>query len=527
MSSSNNEILFKKFEIISCYKKNEHSAVYLANHIYLEKKVFLKVLNTETIPDSAIIERFKREAKILAQLQHPNIINVYDFGMFKEYFYISFEYFKSKNLREVLSKDKLDEETKKDIFIQILKGLDFAHYENVIHRDIKPENILVNDIFYVKITDFGLAQDSINNLITQQYSIVGTPAYMSPEQIQGENVTYKSDLFSLGITALELFTNKNPFLGKDSNETISNILSFDEGKNEKLFENLTEEIKEVIKRLLVADPENRIGSCSEALDLLDVKVSKPIPNGRSNKKVFVWSSIIMAALVSLYIIFTNLFNFEQKSYNIIANSTDSILVTTDKLEDINNKKVESKNENDSSDSTNLAIKPLNNKMSLTNENLTEDINKAKTITPISTFGELQVKCYPWAEVFLNDEFIETTPISKPIIKKSGVYQLTLVHPDYPKYSDSIKISEDRLTFFEVNLDTLFGYLYCQVFPWAEVYVNGEKKGITPLQFPIPLEEGKHKLTLKNPKHDSYSTEINIIKGDTLKLKFNMKELSLN
>ncbi len=362
MSSSNNEILFKKFEIISCYKKNEHSAVYLANHIYLEKKVFLKVLNTETIPDSAIIERFKREAKILAQLQHPNIINVYDFGMFKEYFYISFEYFKSKNLREVLSKDKLDEETKKDIFIQILKGLDFAHYENVIHRDIKPENILVNDIFYVKITDFGLAQDSIDNLITQQYSVVGTPAYMSPEQIQGENVTYKSDLFSLGITALELFTNKNPFLGKDSNETISNILSFDEGKNEKLFENLTEEIKEVIKRLLVADPENRIGSCSEALDLLDVKVSKPIPNGRSNKKAFVWSTIIMAALVSLYIIFTNLFNFEQKSYNIIANSTDSILVNTEKLEDINNKKVESKNENDSSDSTNLAIKPLNNKI---------------------------------------------------------------------------------------------------------------------------------------------------------------------
>ena len=527
MSSSNNEILFKKFEIISCYKKNEHSAVYLANHIYLEKKVFLKVLNTETIPDSAIIERFKREAKILAQLQHPNIINVYDFGMYKEYFYISFEYFKSKNLREVISKDKLDEETKKNIFIQILKGLDFAHHENVIHRDIKPENILVNDIFHVKITDFGLAQDSIDNLVTQQYSVVGTPAYMSPEQIQGENVTYKSDLFSLGITALELFTNINPFLGKDSNETISKILSFDEDQNEKLFENLTEEIREVIKRLLVANPENRIGSCSEALDILNAEDSKPISNRRSNKKVLVWSTIIITALISFYLIFSNLFNLEQKSNNIVTNSTDSVIANPDKLEENSNKTVEPKNENGSLNSSNLAIKPLNSDISSKNDNLPEEINTPRTTTPPSKFGELQVKCYPWAEIFLNDEFIETTPLSESITKKTGKYQLTLVHPDYPKYSDSIKISEDRLTFIEVNLDTLFGYFYCQVFPWGEVYVNGELKGVTPLQFPIPLEEGKHKLTLKNPKHDSFSTEINIVKGDTLKLKINMTELSSN
>lgn len=527
MSSSNNEILFKKFEIISCYKKNEHSAVYLANHIYLEKKVFLKVLNTETIPDSAIIERFKREAKILAQLQHPNIINVYDFGMYKEYFYISFEYFKSKNLREVLSKDKLNEETKKNIFIQILKGLNFAHYENVIHRDIKPENILVNDIFHVKITDFGLAQDSIDNLVTQQYSVVGTPAYMSPEQIQGENVTYKSDLFSLGITALELFTNENPFLGQDYNETISNILSFDEGQNEKLFENLTEEIKEVIKRLLVADPESRIGSCLEALDILNVEVSKPTPQRKSNKKVFVWSTIFIAALISFYIIFTNFFNFEQKNNNIVANSTDSVFSNPIILEDKADRIAEPISKNDSPDRNTLIVKPLDNDLSSQKENLTEEINTPRTTTPATKFGELQVKCYPWAEIFLNDEFIETTPISKSIVKKSGKYKLTLVHPDYPKFSDSIKISEDRLTFFEVNLDTLFGYFHCQVFPWGEVYVNGDLKGVTPLQFPIPLEEGKHRLTLKNPKHESYSTQINIVKGDTLNLKINMTELSSN
>lgn len=103
------EILFKKFEVISCYKKDEHSAVYLANHIYLEKKVFLKILNTELITDHSIIERFKREAKILAKLEHPNIIKAYDFGTSKNYFYISFEYFESKNLRELLKIRRLTE----------------------------------------------------------------------------------------------------------------------------------------------------------------------------------------------------------------------------------------------------------------------------------------------------------------------------------------------------------------------------------------------------------------------------------
>jgi serine/threonine-protein kinase len=350
---------------------------------------------------------------------------------------------------------------------------------------------------------------------------------MSPEQIQGENVTYKSDLFSLGITALELFTNKNPFLGKDSNETISNILSFDEGKNEKLFENLTEEIKEVIKRLFVADPENRIGSCSEALDILNVEVSKPITNGRSNKKVLVWSTIIIAALLSFYLIFTYLFNFEQKNNSIVTNSTDSVLSNPVKLKDKADRIAEPISDNDSSERNNLTIEPSNNNLYSEKENLTKEEAVPKSTVSVSKFGELQVKCYPWAEVFLNDEFIETTPLSESITKKTGKYQLTLVHPDYPKYSDSIKISEDRLTFIEVNLDTLFGYFYCQVFPWGEVYVDGEIKGVTPLQFPIPLEEGKHKLTLRNPKHDSYSTEINIVKGDTLKLKINMTELSSN
>jgi len=103
MEKISTEILFDKFEIINCLKKDGQAGVYVANHIFLGKKILLKTLNTEGLADQTILERFKREAKILAQLDHPNLIKVLDFGTYNNFFYISFEYFESKNLREIIA----------------------------------------------------------------------------------------------------------------------------------------------------------------------------------------------------------------------------------------------------------------------------------------------------------------------------------------------------------------------------------------------------------------------------------------
>ncbi|MBK8944147.1 MAG: serine/threonine protein kinase [Ignavibacteriae bacterium] len=513
MKENLNEILFKKFEILNCFKKDEHSAVYLANHIFLEKKVFLKILNTETIPDSSIIERFKREAKILAQLEHPNIIKVFDFGMFENFFYISFEYFESKNLREVLNSIKLSDENKKDIFLQIVKALDFAHSKNVIHRDIKPENILINENLEVKLTDFGLAQDALNNFVTQKYSVVGTPAYMSPEQIQGESLTYKSDLFSLGITAAELFLSKNLFLGENTNETINNIISFNEENYQSEFEILSDEIRKVIKGLLAANPENRFESCKNILEIFNVQNVYPNKIEKKYEKKILIPILIFIGIFSLIILLKFLLNnFEDK------NSKDNNLKSenfsdTNFINQQNSKsaKVDTQKKSEIENAENLI--PQNFDKIISSENL----NSAQNI-----FGELYVKCYPWAKVYLNNKFIETTPLENNINTKSGNYLLTLVHPEYPKFSDSIKIIPNKLTFVEINLDTLFGYFNCQVFPWGEIFINGEKKGVTPLEFPIKLFEGNYKLTIKNPQFSEIEQKIKIVKNDTLSMKFNMK-----
>ena len=143
MIASESQILFDKFEIIECLKKDDQSAVYLANHIYLGKKIILKILDRNRIDDESIIERFKREAKLLAGLDHPHIIKVLDFGLYENYFYISFEYFESENLRLHINKNTFTYEKKLDLLKQLFLALHFAHSTDIIHRDIKPENILV------------------------------------------------------------------------------------------------------------------------------------------------------------------------------------------------------------------------------------------------------------------------------------------------------------------------------------------------------------------------------------------------
>ena len=169
--------------------------MFLANHIYLSKKLYSKFLTHRSCRIHQWLSGFKREGKILAKLDHPNIIKVLDFGLSKEFFYISFEYIEGESLRNIFKTKTLSQEQKEHVMIQLLKGLDYAHKNQIIHRDIKPENIFVDKNLNVKLGDFGLALSAEDNFVTNPYSIVGTPSYMSPEQVRGAKLTLQSDIF--------------------------------------------------------------------------------------------------------------------------------------------------------------------------------------------------------------------------------------------------------------------------------------------------------------------------------------------
>ena len=193
------------------------AVVYLAENKVLGKEVAIKVIHRQFSHDKDQRKRFHREAVVQSRLSHPNLIKLINYFEQESDSFIMMEYFKSRALSTVIGREigPVPFDTKaKHIFKQILAGIGYAHEKNLIHRDIKPSNILINSKDEIKITDFGIAkpasgEEDLN--LTGQGTIVGTPYYMSPEQIKGLSVDHRSDIYSLGITFYETLTGRLPF----------------------------------------------------------------------------------------------------------------------------------------------------------------------------------------------------------------------------------------------------------------------------------------------------------------------------
>jgi serine/threonine-protein kinase len=521
MPTSSSEILFDKFQVIDVLKKDEHAGVYLANHIYLSKKIILKVLNTQKIPDPSIVERFKREAKILAKLDHPNIIKVLDFGMSKEFFYISFEYIEGESLRNVFKTKNLTQEQKEHLMIQFLKGLSYAHRNQIIHRDIKPENIFIDKNLNVKLGDFGLALSSEDNFVTNPYSIVGTPSYMSPEQIQGTKLTEQSDLFSAGVVLFELFTGVNPFLKENVSLTLNEIISHNENSFDEKLINVPDNIKVILHKLLKKNINQRYKTAGEILKFLNVQENQPtliINNtGRESiKSKLTWMTLGIITIIAVGIVIESQYNKQNVSTPVINNE---IKKPPDNLPNKGNNSGKQPDQMLKSQADQIKGEPLPNNLTPNNQNQnlsTESTNKT------NRYGGLFVECSPWAEVYINGEKFETTPLNRPIKLAEGEYTLKLVHPDYPIYTRIIEVKAEQVTNIRFSLDKLMGFINCRVSPWGNIFVNGELKGQTPIQGLIKVVPGSIRLTIKNPNYKDIDTAFFVRANDTLKLKFSYR-----
>jgi predicted Ser/Thr protein kinase len=244
---------FPHLEILELLGKGGMGAVYKARQTGLDRLVAVKILPPEVSQDSAFAERFTREARALAMLNHPNIVGIYDSGTAGGYYYFVMEYLDGVNLRQAMRSGELKSAEALKIVPQICEALQFAHDEGIVHRDIKPENVLLDKRGRVKIADFGLAKllgktaPDISLTGTQQ--VMGTMHYMAPEQLEGSrDVDHRADIYSLGVTFYEMLTGELP-IGRFA--APSKIVQIDV------------RLDEVVLRSLEKSPEQRYQQASE------------------------------------------------------------------------------------------------------------------------------------------------------------------------------------------------------------------------------------------------------------------------
>ncbi|RKX68988.1 hypothetical protein DRP53_09500 [candidate division WOR-3 bacterium] len=259
----------RNFEIKDLIATGGMAAVYRATQVTLDRDVAVKVLHEHLAQDENFIKRFEREAKAAASLKHENIVDIIDYGREEGRYFIAMEYVDGRSLKSIL--DQIHEvpiEVALKITSDVLKGLEYAHKKGVIHRDIKPGNILLSYEGKAKIVDFGLAKAREQSSLTVTGALVGTPAYMSPEQAVGKEVDHRSDLFSLGIVLYEMLTGVQPFRGETYSGVINEIISKTPRPISQIKPAIYDAVEGLLSGLLAKDCEKRFSDARSARESL-------------------------------------------------------------------------------------------------------------------------------------------------------------------------------------------------------------------------------------------------------------------
>src|SRR5687767_5884406 len=245
---------FAHYKLLKQLGSGGTGIVFLAEDTQLRRRAALKIITPSLTSQPEVLKRFQQEARAASNISHPNVAHIYEFGQHDEYYFLAMEYTAGKTLREMLNENRVDLNLALEIGVQTAGALAAAHRNGIIHRDIKPENIVITDDGLAKVLDFGLAKISEENppddfrildaslLETTPGMIIGTVAYMSPEQIRGQKLDARTDLWSLGVVLYEMLNGNRPFEGETRSDVLAAILKTEITPSE---ESVLENIREV------------------------------------------------------------------------------------------------------------------------------------------------------------------------------------------------------------------------------------------------------------------------------------------
>ena len=500
----------QQFRIEETISESSTTRVYRASQVALGRQVLLKVLRPHLASDTVVRERFVREAHACAKLRSEHIVQVYDLTEYEQCPAIVMEFVIGRSLKELLAEQPAERPAlARKTAIHVLRALTVAHRHGVTHRDIKPGNILVTEEGTMKVTDFGLAHIADSTLLTNEGIVLGTPAYMSPEQIRGDRVDARTDLFALGITLVEVLTGERVFEGESYADCVRKISAFEPEMLDRFAGSIPEDLLAFVKRMVQPSPTMRFESSKQALEALQEKGEASSPSVQNNRSQKIYIALGAGAVVILVLVFLlSLF----RSHPVIdpgarpatAKTTD----TTARIPEIGRQP-----ENASDVHSRTPASKGEQRQQLTAERV-RPTNSDRTPDSVS----VRISCTPWAKVFLDGRSLGETPFEKAVTLSSGRHTVTLTNPSFDPIVRTFVALGDSEVIISENFMDHAGYLRCVVQPWADIYIDDQYKDTTPLSKPILLAAGKHRLRLHNNSVADSIREITIIPRDTLSLK---------
>lgn len=251
--------------------------VYLCEDLTLGRQVAIKVLLQRYLNDPTFVERFRREAKAAAGLNHANVVSIYDWGEVDGTYYIVMEYVEGETLKDLIRRrQRLSGNEAVAVMLQLLGGLEYAHRAGIVHRDIKPQNVMLDREGRVKVMDFGIARAGDSGM-TEAGSILGTAQYLAPEQAKGQRVDARSDLYSAGIVLYEMLTGTVPFKGDSAVTVALKHVNEIPAEPAQVIPGLPYTLNQIVLKAVAKDPDDRYQSAAEfARDLRSAQAGGPV-----------------------------------------------------------------------------------------------------------------------------------------------------------------------------------------------------------------------------------------------------------
>ena len=281
--------------------------VYQAHDPRLDRRVALKVMKADLVTSETFVQRFLKEARAVARLSHPNIVSIYDADEDQGTIYLAMEFLTGEPLDKLIRKRKFSEKEIVLLGIQLAQTLDYAHQRGIIHRDVKPANIVLDPDGLIKITDFGVAriEDPAAPQQTLAGEVLGTPAYMSPEQAMGQRVDGRTDIYSLGVVLYELSTGVRPFKGKTVSAILMAIINDTPPEPETINDAISPDLARIIMRCMRKRADERFQTGKELAEALEQIVqeeerdAQPEPTSEKSSRRAVRLTMILALLLAI------------------------------------------------------------------------------------------------------------------------------------------------------------------------------------------------------------------------------------